>query len=341
MRGKGKKACKNCSSCTAKQNCDEQIEVEKTFVATFDGQYNKRTKKFSNWSNDPLESLGGISQEIIHQNKLVSMLATSFKMHRVHNSRPAMYCSLDLFSSNTPKETQKELTYILFQNLAKNYDKKGKGKDIAIKILTIAWETVHLMRLMFLKYVPDHEKAFSTNDDESIGTFLTKRLNFHVINDNGFVLNLISDTDIKTDFFLTVENVSKINKYLNYVERSNKDKNKTKKIREKWNTFVFESSGMNLIITDFSVTQVNVSQIANYLLKTCKKTKKKIAEILEISPNSLNKLLENNKKMTCWKNIAELIDTEQKVRYFFQQKDLDDKCINDIIDILKHPIATP
>ena len=129
-------------------------------------------------------------------------------------SREKFYSSLISYKE---KVLEKKVDVIdLFNLLKKNYDKLSQGESIAFKIVTIAWETGHMMRLMFLRHLQTLQPANFTKDEieERIEKILFDRFNSIVRENNPSVLELLNLETIEQCVYGTDEHILKIAQYL-------------------------------------------------------------------------------------------------------------------------------
>ena len=216
------------------------------------GSYDGTRKTFSGWTHDSMKSLRGMSQEIVDPNHWMCTVASSFTTHKIKDSRNEitelfhLFDPIHMFAEEESKKIgtrrsdrlieqaqqrsrekfysslirykekvseKKKVVIRLFNQLKKNYNKLSQGESIAFKIVTIAWETGHMMRLMFLRHLQPAD-FIKDEIDERIEKILFDRFNSIVRQNNPLVLELLNLQTIAQCVFVTEKQLFEIAKYL-------------------------------------------------------------------------------------------------------------------------------
>lgn len=177
------------------------VRGKKPFTIRHAGTFDEETQTFQHSRKTDLGAFRGMSQEIIHPNKWGSNLSTSFAAHRVHDARTQLYQLFSYFDplerldpSNTESyrsaliiydqylEEKKEEIRTLSRTLQEKYNARNQGKEVAFQLVSIAWESGQMMRLMLLDHFssPAEIKIDPSTFDKIRETreFLTQRFNF-------------------------------------------------------------------------------------------------------------------------------------------------------------------
>eukprot|EP01147_Barroeca_monosierra_P005142 gene5142-8782_t len=143
---------------------------QRNFAIEFCGKYDIASSHFLDWSLSDIGSIHGMPQEVIHPNKWASMICTGWSSHRKIDSRAQMAELFNMFDpyNISGKKTLSSFWRTLikfdeiidkksiadtFSFLSGAYDKQGQGKLIAFYMLSQAWETGQVMRIMFLDHL--------------------------------------------------------------------------------------------------------------------------------------------------------------------------------------------
>lgn len=183
---------------------------KKPFTIECEGTFDEQTQKFKGSTSKNLTKLRGMSQEVIKPNQWMSNVTTSFKLHRLTDTRKVVSNLLNLFDplgkldpGNPASFTYYLLNYeeYLLQSqlqilevcrtLTTNYNKLNQGFAVAKAMISIAWECGQVIRLMLLDNLmpPQGTKIPSNHIGGEVRTFLSQRFSFQTIHTGGFSLN--------------------------------------------------------------------------------------------------------------------------------------------------------
>jgi hypothetical protein len=209
-----------------KETNEEEKRNGKPFTVEFDGEFDGAPRRFVDWTKNPLTSMNSMSQEIIHPDKWMSMIATSFTSHVKRDSRSLIENSMKLFTpdmtvsklfkSPYSEEEQKTKASELFYWLTESYNEM-----VAFQILTLAWETGQLYRLVLSKHLTNQP---TSEKDRNIIAFLSKRISYEEVGKNPFVQELLKVRFIPTTVIAREDKALKVAKYLMTVFEENKPK---------------------------------------------------------------------------------------------------------------------
>ncbi len=196
------------------------------FTVEFDGKFDPSILRFCGWTKNPLTSMNSMSQEIIHPNKWVSMVTSSFTSHKKRGSLSLITNVLKLFTpimtpsksfeSPYSEEEQKTKASELFHSLTGNYNEM-----VAFQIMTLAWETGQSIRLVLSKHLTNQP---TSRKDQNIIAFLSKRINYEEVGENPFVLKLLERDYIPKTIIVREDKVLEFAQYLMKVFKENKSK---------------------------------------------------------------------------------------------------------------------
>lgn len=197
---------------------------QRNFSIDYDGTYNKRTTRFENWTMASIRSIHGMPQEILHPNKWACSMCTSWKQHRVRDSRKQIANLFNMFDPYKLSQGQTQQIFwrnlvqfdalilvrradikALFSFLGTAYDKQGKGNLVAFYMLSQAWETGQMMRLMFLDHLkkplesPSAPKLIDTRKFLSLGEQYQKTSSYLVV-PNSFIIEILELNKVPRPF---------------------------------------------------------------------------------------------------------------------------------------------
>ena len=281
---------------------------KKPFTLKFGGSYNSQTNQFSDYSEADLRSIRGMSQEIISTNDWGSNVATSFKNHRTSDARKFLYEALRLFDPINFLDPSKPDTFstglvfygqriqdyqqnirTLFHNLRGYYNKLNQGDIVALQIITAGWETGQVMRSMFLNNLQPPAGTVilaPSRQEQDVQILLAKRFNFTAIDKNQFVFELLGLTPM-------VRNLTPI-------------------LPAKMVDIKIE----NTAVSQFTVTQVQVSYIVSWLYKRSGGNTSQVMREVDVGRDTIPKLISCTAPRA-WKTIAEKLKTPQAIHQNF------------------------
>ena len=152
-------------------------------------------------------SLNGMSQEVIHPNKWMNMIASSFSSHKKHDSRRLISEAEHFDFSRTSNESKLALKELLHKL------EHGYNTYVAFHILTLAWAKFHLMRLTYNKlFRPSNPNL---EEDKKILAIFEKIFNYKEVGENPFILNLLDiDSTLPKTIIVKDVHVCSVAEYL-------------------------------------------------------------------------------------------------------------------------------
>jgi hypothetical protein len=259
--------------------------------------------------------MNSMSQEGIHPNKWTSMVTTSFTSHVKRDSRSLIANALKLFTPTTDSETfeltyskmqQKMIARVLYYYLEENY-----SPEIALKILTLAYESGHLIRIIILKYFTSEYQM--SKEDEQLLTIFEKRTNFEEVAVNPLVINLLSIESIpETIFVRDYQNIEMAELLMLFfkVKSNKKDKLKIASV------LCMDGPSLDQLLSSRPKLK-SISEKVSYL-KSILRFKTTTAKALGISSATLTKILQREEVSTRTNNkIAPRFSSQLMVHVFF------------------------
>ena len=169
------------------------------FTIEFSGTYDPGNTRFFGCARSDLPKLRGMSQEVMHPNKWMSNVSTSFASHRRFDARKvlcALFGIFDPLERFDPQSSESFKTLLInyethllenqssildsFRSLSSFYDLKKQGKSVAKSLLSLSWECGQVMRLMLLDHIcpPRDVNISPAQIGKDVREFLTLRFNF-------------------------------------------------------------------------------------------------------------------------------------------------------------------
>jgi hypothetical protein len=170
---------------------------KKPFTIQYSGTYDERSTKFIDCTQDCFKTLRGMSQEIMHPNKWMSTVATSFASHRNCCARKVLCGLFNIFEplgKLNPRDAEHFRPFLVnyeeyllrnqsticdvFRSLISFYNKKNQGNAIAQNLISLSWECGQAMRLMLLDSLSNPEGIITHPQVGKIAReFLARRFN--------------------------------------------------------------------------------------------------------------------------------------------------------------------